>query len=84
MRKQFGLEVYRPGSDSEVAALYESDQPFSGVSVGDLIKAGSAEEASPEGERGFWEVARVGHALWHSRGIAKQKVMVYTKPATRK
>lgn len=81
MRKQFGMEVYRPGSTSEVAALYESDQPFSAVSVGNVIKTGSAEEGSQEEGGGFLEVVKVGQVLWHSRGIAKQKILVYTKAA---
>lgn len=74
--KQFILEIYEPGSTSDPAVVFESDQPFMAFSRGDLINP----RTWPNNSVGnvLLRIVAIEHLFWEASLVIKHKVLIYT------
>ncbi len=73
------LEIYEPGDDSCVAAVFDSDTPFMPLAEGEFINTSSFTMSTPQG---ILQVVSVEHILWVIEGSHQtQKVCIRTKKA---
>ena len=77
--RRYILEVYEPGSVQDVAGVFESDEPFVAIQVGDLINDRVWDTAP--GTSTVLRVTAVEHVLWKNRtgGDVEQKLCIYTE-----
>lgn len=80
MNKRYCLELYVPGSDTDVWMSYESDQPFLAISAGDLLSpfCGFPEQKFPE-KKDVARVLSVEHIVWQEDGAIRHKLMVFSE-----
>jgi hypothetical protein len=74
---RYYLEIYEPGSGRDVLASINSQGPFQGIAMGDLIDSRVWEDAATPGN--ILEVTRVQHIVWEMEDSCSHKVMVFTK-----
>ena len=77
----FILNIYAPGSVSEVLAHFEADQPFAAISVGDLIAGETTGEGEPVADSSNGRplrVATIMHSISDSPTGICHNVLVYT------
>jgi hypothetical protein len=68
------IEVYEPGSETDVLMSFSAGQPFQAVSVGDWLVP------FPLGDVGDKvKAVRVQHLIWESDDQVSHKLMVFTE-----
>lgn len=77
MKTEYHLEIYEPDDSRCVAALYQSDMPFSTLSIGDVIHGGSMNLSNTNKSV---RVKNIQHIFWEIEGShTAHKICVFTE-----
>lgn len=78
MRIEYHIEIYEVNDSSCVAASYQSETPFMGISVGDVIHGGSMNLSSINKTV---RISNIQHIIWEIKDShIGHKLCIFTEP----